>query len=335
MPNSQPQKPQQHIESYALFQLPTTGKPTTKNMFTELAIDLTNLGERIDKALADAHPNLSRAQWQRLIQEGQVVVAGTPVKASQRVSAGMIAHALIPAPRETALVPENIPLDIRYEDEDLLVVNKSAGMVVHPGSGNETGTLVHAVLAYCPDLPGIGGEKRPGIVHRLDKETSGLIIIAKNERAIRALQHQFKTRTIQKRYLALVDGQIQPPRALIDAPIGRDIHQRKRMSVIAHENARKREALTEYERLTVYAQHSLVACHPLTGRTHQIRVHLAYIGYPIVGDTVYGRQKPTLPLKRYFLHAHQLVFVRPSDKKQVELTAEMPPELQTILDQLH
>lgn len=303
-------------------------------MFTELIVELSHVGERIDKALADAHSDLSRAQWQRLIQEGRVTLAGVPVKASQRVSAGITVHAFIPAPVETALVPENIPLDIRYEDEDLLVVNKNAGMVVHPGSGNETSTLVHAVLAYCPNLPGIGGEKRPGIVHRLDKDTSGLILIAKNERAIRALQQQFKARTIHKQYLALTDGQIQPPRALIDAPIGRDIHHRKRMSVIADENRHKREALTQYERLTLYTQHSLVACHPLTGRTHQIRVHLAYIGYPIVGDTVYGRQKPTLPLKRHFLHAQQLSFIRPSDKKRVELTAEIPPELQAVLDKL-
>ena len=300
----------------------------------ELTLALMAEGDRIDRALAAAWPELSRAQWQRLIGEGLVRVAGISVKASYRVNSGDIVSATIPDPTPTLLQPEPIPLDIRYEDDDLIVVNKPAGMVVHPGSGHETGTLVHAVLAHCPDLPGIGGEIRPGVIHRLDKDTSGLVIMAKNERALRYVQGQFKARTVEKMYLALVEGRLQPPRALIDAPIGRDPAERKRMKVIETEQGRKRDARTQVETVTAYADYTLVACKPITGRTHQIRVHLAYMGFPIVGDRIYGRRKQRLLLSRHFLHAYRIVFRRPSDRDVVSLEAEMPAELQTILDQL-
>lgn len=299
-----------------------------------LTFTLPTAGERIDRALAAAYPDLSRAQWQRLIKEGQVQIAGIPVKSSYRVSSGDVVQATIPAAVPTALQPESIPLDIRYEDDDLIVINKPAGMVVHPGSGHETGTLVHAVLAHCPDLPGIGGEIRPGVIHRLDKDTSGLVIMAKNEKALRYVQGQFKGRTIEKTYLALVEGTLQPPRAIIDAPIGRDPHNRQRMAVIVGEQGRKRDARTQFETVTAFAAYTLAACKPITGRTHQIRVHMAYIGHPIVGDRIYGRRKPSLPILRHFLHAYRLVFNRPSDKSQIMLVAELPAELQTILDQL-
>jgi len=302
---------------------------------TTKTFTLTDIGQRVDIALAAVYPELSRAQWQRLIKEGVVLVDGRPVKASFRLEAITPVVAHLPEVTETELLPEPIPLDIRYEDDDFLVINKAAGMVVHPAAGHERGTLVNAVLAHCPDLPGIGGEKRPGIVHRLDKETSGLIIVAKHDKALRHLQKQFKARTVSKSYLALVEGHIQPPQATIDAPIGRDPRQRKRMAVIRPgSSARSRAAQTVYTLLRSYDGFSLVECQPLTGRTHQIRVHLAFAGYPIIGDTVYGPRQPRLPLKRHFLHAAKLAILRPADNQPLQLEAELPEELQGILSQL-
>ncbi|MFN2105466.1 MAG: RluA family pseudouridine synthase [Candidatus Promineifilaceae bacterium] len=300
---------------------------------------LEDAGGRLDKVLARQLPELSRAQWQRLISEGLVLVNGLPAKASQQLAGGELIKAEIPEPAESNLIPEDIALDIRYEDNDIIVVNKPAGMVVHPGPGHASGTLVNAILAHCPDLPGIGDTKRPGIVHRLDKDTSGLIIIAKNDEALRYLQAQFKARTVIKKYLALVDGHIQPSAALIDAPIGRDPLQRKVMTVISHDNprtrsARAREAQTHYKVLTYYEDFSLVECAPHTGRTHQIRVHMAYIGFPIVGDIVYGRRKQRLTLDRHFLHAGELRIKRPLDGELLALEAELPEELQAVIDQL-
>ena len=302
----------------------------------QVELTLVAPGERLDRALAAAMPDLSRAQWQRLIKEGQVTLAGQPAKASLRLEGGERVVAVIPEVEETELLPEAIPLDVRYEDSDILLINKPAGMVVHPAAGHEQGTLVNAVLAYCPDLEGVGGEKRPGIVHRLDKDTSGLILVAKNDRALRHLQAQFKARTVGKVYVALVEGQIQPPSALIDAPIGRDPRQRKKMSVILSRtgSVHARPAQTRYRAVTVYDDYSLLECELHTGRTHQIRVHLAYIGYPIVGDTIYGRRRQRIPLRRHFLHAAELTFRRPSDNEQLTFSTELPPELQVVLDHL-
>ena len=304
-------------------------------------IDLTldNRGERLDKALTAIMPELSRMQWQYLIKEGNVLVDGRNVNPSLRLKGGEQVSADIPESVESELLPEAIPLDIRYEDDDILFVNKPAGMVVHPGTGHVSGTLVNALLAHCPDLPGIGNTKRPGIVHRLDKYTSGLLVIAKNDLAQRYLQQQFKERTVGKKYLALVHGQIQPPAALIDAPIGRDPKQRKKMSVIVPgspraRSARARSAQTHYRALTIYDDYSYLECSLHTGRTHQIRVHLAYIKFPIVGDHVYGRRKQKLLLKRQFLHAAELTLKRPSDQQELVITAELPKELQDVLNEL-
>ena len=292
-------------------------------------------GERLDKALTEQLPDLSRTQVQRLLKEGQILVNGRPAKPNLRLEGGEEATVTLPEPEETELIPEAIPLDIRYEDDDMLIVNKPAGMVVHPAVGHSSGTLVNAVLGHCPNLPGIGGEKRPGIVHRLDKDTSGLITIAKNERALRHLQAQFKERTVGKKYLALVDGQVQPPTALIDAPIGRDPRQRKKMAVVPYgRSARTRPAQTQYETITSYDDHTLLRCELFTGRTHQIRVHLAYISFPIVGDKVYGRRKQTIRLGRHFLHAAELRLKRPSDNQELTITAELPPDLDAVLQQL-
>ena len=309
-------------------------------MSRQLDLILDAPGERLDRALAEAHPELSRSQWQQLITDGLVTMQGHPVKASLRLEGGERVQVMLPDVAETDLQAQQIPLDIVYEDEDLLAVNKPAGMVVHPAPGHSEGTLVNAVLGYCPDLEGIGGERRPGIVHRLDKETSGLILVAKNDRTLRHLQRQFKKRTVSKTYLALVEGHVQPPQALIDAPIGRDPRHRQRMSVIAPgSSASSRPAQTEYKLLekveqSSVGQFSLVECYPRTGRTHQIRVHMAFAGFPIVGDTTYGRRKQRLALDRHFLHASRLVFRRPSDERELALEARLPDELRALLDSL-
>lgn len=295
---------------------------------------LQQTGERLDKALADALQVLSRTQCQQLIKEGRVSVDGLPPKASMRLEGGERVVVFVPEVVDTDLKPEAIPLDIRYEDEDCIVINKPAGMVVHPSSGHESGTLVHAVLAHCPDVIGVGGERRPGIVHRLDKDTSGLILVAKNDQALRHLQAQFKARTVDKGYLALVEGRIQPPAAIIDAPLGRDPRKRKKMSVISASSARSRPAKTSYTTVSSFEEYTLVACSLHTGRTHQIRVHLAYIGFPIAGDRVYGRRKQRLPLKRHFLHAARVGFKRPADNEDMCFKAELPADLQSILDSL-
>lgn len=295
-------------------------------------------GERLDKVLTEQLPDLSRTQIQRLLKEGQILVNGRPAKANLRLEGGEEVTVSLPEPEETELLPEAIPLDIRYEDDDMLVINKPAGMVVHPAAGHTTGTLVNAILAHCPDLPGIGGEKRPGIVHRLDKETSGLIVIAKNEAALHHLQAQFKDRTVGKQYLALVDGQVQPPTAVIDAPIGRDPRQRKKMAVIPFgASARSRPAQTQYTTITGYDDFTLLRCELFTGRTHQIRVHMAAVRHPCVGDLTYGAD-PTLAhrlgLERQWLHAVGLGFEHPGSGQWVTFTSDYPADLQGALDRL-
>lgn len=293
------------------------------------------VGMRLDRALVAAHPEFSRSQWQKLLKGQQVTINGRSVKANWKVEAGNSAEVILPELKKVAeLLAEDIPLDIRYEDENLIVVNKPAGMVVHPAAGHESGTLVNAILHHCPDLE-VGGEIRPGIVHRLDKDTSGLIVVAKNDETLRHLQAQFKARTVHKLYIALTEGRVQPEMAMIDAPIGRDPKQRKKMAVIPYRSsATARESQTTYEAETIFDDYSLINCTLHTGRTHQIRVHMAYIGYPLVGDTVYGRRKSSLLKHRHFLHAAELGF-EGLDGERMGFSAELPPELQKIVDQLH
>ncbi len=288
-------------------------------------------GIRVDKYVAEAVPELSRAAAQRLIDEGRIRVNGAIVKASYRLEPGDTISVEIPPPVEVSIAPEAIPLDIVYEDADILVVNKPAGMVVHPAFGHAGGTLVNAVLAHCPDLAGVGGELRPGIVHRLDKDTSGLIVVAKGDAALRNLQAQFKGREVQKAYLALVEGHVSPPAGLIDAPIGRDPRARKKMAVVPRGG---REAQTEYRALEFYDAHTLVEAHPLTGRTHQIRIHMAFIGHPIVGDPVYGFRKQRTKAPRLFLHAARLAFRLPSTGEWREFQAPLPDDLAAVLTRL-
>lgn len=301
----------------------------------ELQVDTGRV--RLDKFLSDRVPELSRSAAQRLITRGRVSVNGDLVKPSYKVSQGDQVVVLLPEDEPVAPRPEIVPLQIVYEDQALLVVDKPAGMVVHPAPGHSGGTLVNALLAHCPELA-VGDDERPGIVHRLDRDTSGLILVAKSEKVRRALQRQFKERQVQKAYLALLDGHLQPAWGRIEAPVGRDPHHRQRMAV----QAGGREAITEYHLLEQFAQgvgpvageYTLVEAEPLTGRTHQIRVHFGSIGHPVVGDSVYGRRKCSLPLPRHFLHAWRLGFRHPLTDEQMALESPLPEDLASLLELL-
>jgi len=286
--------------------------------------------ERLDRVLADRLPDLSRAQAQRLIKTGEVTVNGRTSKPSYRVQVGDEVVARIPDETPAPVLPEDIPLDIIHEDEVLLVVNKPAGMVVHPALGHPGGTLVNAVLAHCPQAAEVGGPDRAGIVHRLDKNTSGLILIAKDEATRTALQRQFKRRQVVKTYLALVEDRVQPREGIIETPIGRNKRERKKMAVTRS----GRPASTMYRVAEYLHDHTLLEVRPHTGRTHQIRVHLAWIGCPIVGDAVYGHRRQRLLRSRHFLHAAKLRFTHPATKEEMELEAPLPPKLTAILKRL-
>lgn len=288
-------------------------------------------GQRVDSYIARAVPDFSRSFVQKLLDEGRITIAGRVPKASYKVEDGDVITVRVPPPVPVALLPEEISLTIVYEDADIVVVDKPAGMVVHPAHGHYSGTLVNALLARCPDLEGIGGELRPGIVHRLDKDTSGLLVVAKNDRAYRYLQQQFKQRLVHKTYVALTEGILETARGVIEAPIGRDPKQRKRMAVLFHGG---REARTEYRVLEYFPQHTLVEAEPVTGRTHQIRLHFASIGHPIAGDRMYGYRKQKLPLQRQFLHAARLAFTLPTSRQPVEFTSPLPDDLLAVLESL-
>jgi 23S rRNA pseudouridine1911/1915/1917 synthase len=289
--------------------------------------------DRLDKFLVQCLPDLSRARLQGLIKDGNVQINGQVItKTGFQVEAGNDIQIMIPAPVPSELIAEDIPLDIIFDNSDLVIVNKPAGMVVHPGAGHFSGTLVHAALGAIPDLVGISGEERPGIVHRLDKETSGLIIMAKNEKALHWLQDQFKTRKVKKVYLALVDGKPPTPVGRVEAEIARDPSHRKQMATVS--DGHGRPAVTEYKTLEQFPHHTLIEAHPLTGRTHQIRLHLAFLGCPIVGDKVYGKKAPTIELNRHFLHAAKISFIFPGEKEARTFEAPLPPELLRVLDQL-
>jgi 23S rRNA pseudouridine1911/1915/1917 synthase len=291
-------------------------------------------GERLDVFLTACLVEFSRSRIQGLIKDGFVKVDGeTITKTSLDMESGELIEIRIPPPVPSELIGEDIPLDIIFENEDLVVVNKPAGMVVHPSPGHSSGTLVHAALGHIPELEGINGEERPGIVHRLDKDTSGLIVVAKNEQAHRWLQEQFKSRKVEKTYFALVDGKPPTPAGRVEAPIGRNTTHRKLMGVVPLDKGR--DAVSEYRTLESFPDHTLLEIHPLTGRTHQIRVHLAFLGCPVVADTVYGRRKPTVNLNRHFLHAHRLKIIFPGENQARILEAPLPKDLQSVLDYLH
>ena len=288
---------------------------------------------RLDKFLVDALPDYSRSRIQSFIKEGFVLVGGIPAhKNGQTLDHPVAIQVFIPATEPTSLVPEAIPLEIIFENQDLMIVNKPAGMVVHPSAGHATGTLVHAALAHAPDIEGVGGVERPGVVHRLDKNTSGLITLAKNDKAHRWLQEQFRLRRVKKVYLALVDGRPPTPSGRIEIAIGRSSKDRNRMAAVPDHKGRA--SVTEYKIIEAFRLHTLLEVHPETGRTHQIRVHLQYLGCPVAGDTVYGHKKPTLSLERHFLHAASLTIRLPGEKSARTFEAPLTVELQQILDDL-
>jgi 23S rRNA pseudouridine1911/1915/1917 synthase len=288
---------------------------------------------RLDKALVIFLPELSRSRIQSLIKNELVNVNGVVVtKSNWLVNPGDGIEVIIPELVDTGLVAEEIPLEILFENDDLAVINKPAGMVVHPAAGHATGTLVNAAMAEFDDLDGIGGELRPGIVHRLDKETSGIILLAKNEKALTALQEQFKNRKVYKVYMALVDGKPPTPTGRVEAAIARDPSHRKKMAVVSQDKGRP--AVSEYKTLEVFRNHTLLEVHPITGRTHQIRLHMAFLKCPIVGDKVYGHLHQSIEIGRHFLHAARLTVTLPGEDKPRTFEAPIPSELQDILVQL-
>jgi len=299
-------------------------------LIERLVVDEENANTRLDLFLARELPDISRSRCQRLINEGQVLVNARPVRPSYRLRAGDEVSVYLPPAETPLVVPEPIPLEIPYEDRDLLLVNKPRGMVVHPGAGHYRGTLVNALLHHCTDLSGINGVLRPGIVHRLDKETSGLLMVAKNDAAHLSLAAQLKERRILREYTALVYGQIEKDAGSVNAPIGRHPRNRQKMAV----TPKGREAITHYTVIERFARYTLLKISLATGRTHQIRVHLAYIGHPVVGDLKYGPARPHLGLSGQFLHAGVLGFTHPATGEFLRFEAPLPPELTAVLTKL-
>ncbi len=294
----------------------------------KLIVYETNQKQRLDAYIAEMEENITRSMAQKMIENGKVLVNGTVQKESYKVKQGdQIVLSIEPA-KTTFIKPQNIDLDIVYEDDDILVVNKAKGMVVHPGNGNPDGTLVNAVLAHCKDsLSGIGGEIRPGIVHRIDKDTSGLLIVAKNDKAHLDISNQIKEHKITKIYTALVKGNISENEATIDMPIGRSNNDRKKMAV------RKdgKEAVSHIKVIKRYGNYTLIRVKIDTGRTHQIRVHMAEIGHPVVGDEVYSNGKNEFGVHGQMLHSTILEFVHPTTKEKMHLEAELPMYFKNIL----
>ena len=289
-------------------------------------------GERLDAYLARAVPDLTRSAAQRLIEEGCVLRNGKPAKKNDKLNTGDAIDVTIPEVKETEIVPTQIPLDIVYEDEDVLVINKPKGLVVHPAAGHQEDTLVNGLLfAKAGELSGINGELRPGIVHRIDKDTSGLLAVAKNDLAHTVLASQLKDHTMARTYDAIVCGSLKEDSGTVDAPIGRHPSDRKKMCVIARNS---KEAVTHWEVGKRYRGYTHIRCKLETGRTHQIRVHMAYIGHPILGDTVYGHKKPELGLDSQCLHAGALCFKHPRDGRPVMVFAPLPEYFQNVLAKL-
>ena len=285
--------------------------------------------QRLDKYIAEKE-NISRVMVQRLIEEGNILVNKEKVKASYQVQAGDKVYIQIPEVKSTDLKAQQIPLDIIYEDNDIIVVNKAKGMVVHPAAGNPDGTLVNAVMAHCKNLSGIGGELRPGIVHRLDKDTSGLLIIAKNDKAHLEISKQIQNRQVKKVYLALVRGTISENEATINMPIGRSTKDRKKMAVTKN----GKEAITHFKVLKKFNGYTYIEVRIETGRTHQIRVHMAEIGYPIVGDMIYSNGKNEFGVEGQMLHSKSLEFKHPTTGEKMHLEAPLPEYFTKVLKEL-
>jgi 23S rRNA pseudouridine1911/1915/1917 synthase len=289
-------------------------------------------GERIDVLLARSVEGLTRSAAQRLLDDGLVLCQGKPVKKNYKTAAGDEFSVTVPEAAPVELVAQDIPLDVVFEDDDVIVINKPKGLVVHPAAGHADGTLVNALLAHCGDsLAGIGGEKRPGIVHRIDKDTSGLLIVAKNDFAHQALAAQLKDHTLRRTYEAIVCGSVKDDFGTIDAPIGRCPTDRKKMAVTQKNS---REAVTHFTVLARYRGYTHLRLQLETGRTHQIRVHLAYRGHPILGDVVYGHKKPELGQSSQCLHARELTFLHPRTGEETTVRCDLPPYFQEVLRKL-
>ena len=296
-----------------------------------LQITAEESGERIDALLAHILPQLSRSAAQRLLEEGRVLLRGAPVRKNYRCAAGDCFLLSLPEAEEVPLVPQDIPLDVVYEDGDVIVVNKPRGLVVHPAPGHSDGTLVNALLFHCGDsLSGIGGEKRPGIVHRIDKDTSGLLIVAKNDFAHQTLSEQLADRSLSRVYEAVVRGNLREDAGTVSKPIGRHPTDRKRMAVLPG----GRPAVTHWEVLARYRGYTHIRCRLETGRTHQIRVHLASLGHPLLGDAVYGAPAPDKGLTGQCLHARELKFIHPRSGEPVRLETQLPDYFIEVLSRL-
>ena len=297
----------------------------------KIVVEENTQKKRIDSYIVDKNINLSRTAIKRLLDEGKILVNGKKQKPSYKPEVGDIITIEIPAPEEIELKPQDIPIDIIYEDKDIIVVNKQKGMVVHPANGNPDGTLVNAILAKCKDsLSGIGGEVRPGIVHRLDKDTSGLLIIAKNDKAHINMSKQIQDRKVIKKYIVLVKGVIVENTATIDMPIARSTKDRKKMAV----DKNGKEAITHYKVVQRYDKYTLLEIKIDTGRTHQIRVHMAYIGHPVVGDLQYSNGKNEFGIEGQMLHSKYLEFDHPITGKRLKLEAPLPEYFEQVLKKL-
>jgi len=297
-----------------------------------ISITVEKGGERIDALLAQSAEGLTRSAAQRLIEDGAVLVNGSAVKKNYKCAAGDTVEFSLPELRDIELVPQNIPLDIAYEDGDVVVINKPRGMVVHPAAGHPDGTLVNALMYYCGDsLSGIGGEKRPGIVHRIDKDTSGLLIVAKNDFAHLGLSSQLSDRSLSRVYECVVKGRLREDSGTVDAPIGRHPTDRKRMAVT---DKNSRSAVTHWEVIARYNGYTHVRCRLETGRTHQIRVHMAHIGHPLLGDFTYGAPSPEKGLEGQCLHARELKFIHPRTGEKVHIETELPQYFLDVLSKL-
>ncbi|MBN1429605.1 MAG: RluA family pseudouridine synthase [Anaerolineae bacterium] len=301
---------------------------TSQEQLTQFTVD--EGGQRLDLFVVAAIPTLSRTEVQRLIKAGLVTVNGQTAKSSYQLSAGEAVSVSMLSVQTQPTLAEDIPLDVLYEDDDLVAINKPCGLVVHPAIGNESGTLVNAALMRWPDMCRVTGEERAGIVHRLDKDTSGVIVMAKTPDALKSLQTQFHDRLVYKRYIALVEGIPEQPSGIIEAPIGRNPKNRRRMAVVQD----GREAVTRYDITETFEDCALISVEIKTGRTHQIRVHMGWLGHPVVADAIYGRKTSVVECPRLFLHAAELQVTSPSTGERLHFESQLPSELQAVLKKL-
>lgn len=304
----------------------------SENGLQRLTVSPEEAGVRIDKYLAEQLPDITRSYLQKLLKDGSVQMNGKPVKTSTKTAAGAVIELTIPEPEEPEILPEDIPLDILYEDSDVILINKPKDMVVHPAAGHYTGTLVNALMYHCKgDLSGINGVLRPGIVHRIDKDTTGVLIVCKNDKAHNALAEQLKEHSITRKYRAIVCGNLKEDEGTVDAPLGRHPQDRKKMAIV---RAGGKRAVTHYRVLERFGNYTYIECQLETGRTHQIRVHMASLGHPLLGDEAYGRVKSPFKLEGQTLHAMVLGFIHPTTGEYMEFEAPLPEYFEKLLEKL-